>query len=124
MSASSRMMSLKPSLHGKGLSVIPHPRFERQTTQSAPGRPLHARARKVLDLLAHDVDAAVIRGVELRAVFVSEVLLRGEDRAAHLEAVVAHDGRVAVDLARDGEDGRRLARSRGAVEEEVRDAVL
>lgn len=49
---------------------------------------------------------------------------REREMRAHLEAVVAHDALVVVDLARDGEDGRRLARARRAVEEEVRHPVL
>ena len=63
-----------------------------------------ARRREVDDLLPHDADAAVVRGVEL------------EDHRGHR-------GR-AVQGAGDGEDGGGLSRARGAVEEEVREAVL
>lgn len=62
-----------------------------------------ARAGKVHDLLAHDVDAAVIRGVQL-------------------QHHIAH--RAAVQLPRDGQDGGRLARAWWAVEEHVRQPVL
>jgi len=43
---------------------------------------------------------------------------------AHLQAVVLHSRLTPVDLPGDGEDGRRLSRSRRAVEEQVRDTRL
>ena len=62
------------------------------------------RRREVDDLLPDDADASVVRGVEL------------EDHRGH--------GGRAVEGAGDCEDGGGLARSWGAVEEEVREAVL
>ena len=59
--------------------------------------------RKRLDLLAHDVDAAVVGGVEL------------EDHLPHVLR--------AVDVARQREDCRSLSSTGGPVEEEVGEAV-
>lgn len=59
--------------------------------------------RERLDLLAHHVDTSVVRGVELQH---------------HLPHVV-----FAIDAPGEGQDGRGLARSRRAVEEEMRESV-
>lgn len=63
-----------------------------------------ARRGEVDDLLPDDADPAVVRGVEL------------EDHRGH--------GRGPVERAGDSQDGGSLSRSRGTVEEEVREAVL
>jgi hypothetical protein len=67
------------------------------------GREDLPRAGERLDLLAHDVDAAVVGGVEL------------ENHLAHVLD--------AVDAARESEHGGGLAGAGGAVEEEVGEAV-
>ena len=67
------------------------------------GREDLPRAGEGLDLLAHHVDAAVVAGVEL-------------------EHHLPHVARP-VDLARQREDGRRLARAGRAVEEEMREPL-
>lgn len=62
----------------------------------------HSRACKILDLLAHNVDAAVVRSVEL------------ED---HLWATVA------IHLVGERQDGGCLAGAWGTIQQQVRQAV-
>lgn len=58
---------------------------------------------KRLDLLPHNVDATVIRRVQLK------------HHLAHVS--------LPINLPREREDGRRLARAGGAVEQEMREAL-
>lgn len=123
MSASSRMMSLKPALCTRQERVRSRS-WQQSREIDTPSASLHLRTRKRLDLLAHDVNAAIVGGVQLSKSGSATRFSPKRAPLAHLEAVVPQRRARPIDLACHGENRRGLAGAGRAIEEQVRNAVL